>query len=436
MTTVGVINHGCPKNLVDAELMLGILDNAGYKTTLDIEKSDIVLVNTCAFIADAQQESIATILGLVDVEKPVIVTGCLPQKYKRELMEEIPEIFAFLGTADISKIADVVKEFEEKQIKRVYNVSENPVILYPENVERLQITVGSSSYIKIAEGCNYKCAYCVIPALRGKYRSRSIDNIYKEALALAKKGVSEIILIAQDTSYYGFDKFGAPILASLLEKLNTIDELDWIRVMYTYPSMINDELIEVIKKSDKVVKYLDIPLQHSHPDMLKRMNRPVMDYRSLINKLRSEIPDIALRTSLIVGFPGETEEEFNDLFNFVQEMKFDRLGVFEFSKEEGTPAYSMRPQITVKVKKQRQKLIMQKQAEISLEINKSFIGKQIPVLIESIVSNGEIIARSYRDAPDVDGLVYIKTEKVLSPGDVEIAIVTNATEYDLYAEIR
>ncbi len=435
MTTVGVINHGCPKNLVDLELMLGILDKAGYKTTLDIEKSDIVIVNTCAFIQDAQQESISTILELLEIEKPVIVTGCLPQKYKEELMAEIPEIFAFLGTADICKIADVVKEFEGQEIKRVYNVTEKPVILYPENVERLQITVGSSSYIKIAEGCNYRCAYCVIPELRGKYHSRSIDNVYNEAVALAKKGVSEIILIAQDTSYYGVDKFGAPVLASLLEKLNTIEELDWIRVMYTYPSLINDELISAIKNLDKVVKYLDIPLQHSHPDVLKRMNRPVMDYRALIKKLRTEIPEITLRTSLIVGFPQETDEEFNDLYKFIQEARFDRLGVFEFSKEEGTPAFDMKPQISAKVKKARKKLIMEKQAEISREINESFIGKEIPVLIESVVSNGEIIARSFRDAPDVDGLVYIESDEVLSPGDVYMAKITGANEYDLFGRV-
>jgi len=435
MTTVGVINHGCPKNLVDTEVMLGFLDEAGYKTTLDIEKSDIVLVNTCAFIADAQQESIATIVELIDNEKPVIVAGCLPQKFKKELMKELPEIFAFLGPADLAKVADVVKDFEEKQIKTIYHVTEEPSIIYPENVNRVQITVGSSSYIKIAEGCNYKCAYCVIPQLRGRYHSRSIDNIYKEAVELAKKGVSEVILIAQDTSYYGFDKFGAPVLASLLEKLNTIEELDWIRVMYTYPSMINDELISAIKNCNKVVKYLDIPLQHSHPDVLKRMNRPAMDYRELITKLRKEIPEIALRTSLIVGFPGETQEEFEDLYEFVKEARFDRLGVFEFSREEGAPAYSMKPQISAKVKKERKKKIMELQSRISKEINESFIGKKIPVLIESIVSNGEIVARSYRDAPEIDGLVYIETDKIVSPGDVEMATVIAATEYDLVARI-
>jgi len=435
MTVVGVINHGCPKNLVDTEVMLGYLDKAGFKTTLDIENSDIVLVNTCAFIADAQQESIGTIVELIDCEKPVIVAGCLPQKFKKELMEELPEIFAFIGPADLSKIADVVKDFEEKQIKTIYHVTEEPSIIYPENIERVHITVGSSAYIKIAEGCNYKCAYCVIPKLRGPYHSRSIDHIYNEAVSLAKKGVSEIILIAQDTSYYGFDKFGAPILASLLEKLNSIDELDWIRVMYTYPSMINDELISTIKKCDKVVKYLDIPLQHSHPDVLKRMNRPTMDYRALISKLRKEIPEIALRTSLIVGFPGETDEEFNDLYDFVKEVRFDRLGVFEFSKEDGAAAYSMKPQIAAKVKKVRKKKIMELQAGISREINESFVGKKIPVLIESIANDGEIVARSYRDAPEIDGVVFIESERVLAPGDIETATIIAASEYDLVGKI-
>ena len=435
MTIVGVISHGCPKNLVDTELMLGYLADAGYETTLDVEKSDIVLVNTCAFIEDAQRESIATLVELIDNGKPVIVAGCLPQKYKGELKEELPEIFAFIGPADIGKIADIVKDFEAQQIKTIYNVTETPMILYPENVERQHITVGSSAYIKIAEGCNYKCAYCIIPQLRGKYHSRSIDNIYKEAKQLAKDGISEIILIAQDTSYYGFDKFGAPILASLLEKLNTIDELDWIRIMYTYPSMINDELIRAIKNCDKVVKYLDIPLQHSHPDTIKRMNRPVMDYKELLSKIRREIPDIALRTSLIVGFPGETEEEFNHLVDFVKEIRFDRLGVFEFSREKGTSAYDMKPQIPSKTKKERKKIIMELQAKISKEINESFVGKKIPVLIESITSEGEIIARSYRDAPDIDGVVYVETDEIVSPGDVLKATVTAADEYDLYAKI-
>jgi len=435
MLTVGIINHGCPKNLVDSEVMLGFLEEAGYKTTLDIEKSDIVLVNTCAFIQDAQQESISTLLELIEIKKPIIVAGCLPQKYKEELKKELPEIFAFIGPADISKIAGIVKDFESQEIKSIYNVSEEPNVFYPENIERVQITVGSSSYIKIADGCNYKCAYCVIPKLRGRYHSRNIDNIYNEAVKLAKKGVSEVILIAQDTSYYGYDKFGAPMLASLLEKLNTIEELDWIRVMYAYPSMINDELISAIKNCDKVVKYLDIPLQHSHPDVLKRMNRPVSDYRALIKKLRQEIHDIALRTSIIVGFPGETQEEFNDLLEFVKDVRFDRLGVFEYSKEKDTQAYSMKPQILSKIKKQRKKIIMEEQAKISKEINESFIGKKIPVLIESIISNGQIIARSYRDAPDIDGLVYIETDKVVSPGDVELAEVISGTEYDLFARI-
>ena len=435
MTVVGVISHGCPKNLVDTELMLGYLADAGYETTLDIEKSDIVLVNTCSFIEDAQKESIATLVELIDKGKPVIVAGCLPQKYKGELKEELPEIFAFIGPADIAKIADIVKDFEEHQIKTIYNVTDTPSILYPENVERQHITVGSSAYIKIAEGCNYKCAYCIIPQLRGRYHSRSIDNIYKEAKKLAQEGVSEVILIAQDTSYYGFDKFGAPILASLLEKLNTIEELDWIRVMYTYPSMINDELISAIKNCDKVVKYLDIPLQHSHPDMIKRMNRPVMDYKELLLKIRKEIPDIAIRTSLIVGFPMETEEEFKHLVDFVKEVRFDRLGVFEFSREKGTPAYDMKPQIPAKIKKQRKKIIMELQAKISKEINESFIGKKIPVLIESISSDGEIIARSFRDAPDIDGVVYIETEEIVSPGDVLMATITDANEYDLFGEI-
>lgn len=432
---IGMINHGCPKNLVDAELMLGMLGDAGYKITLDETESEIIIVNTCSFIHDAERESVRSILEMVDEGKKVIITGCLPQKYKQELMEEIPEAFALLGTSDIENIVSVVEALDSKEIKRVYQVNDKPIIIYPETAQRQQITVGSSSYIKIAEGCNYKCGYCIIPQLRGPYISRNIDDVVKEARMLGDKGVSEVILIAQDTSYYGMDKYGSPVLASLLEKINDVDSIDWIRVMYTYPSMFNDELIEAMASLDKVVKYIDIPLQHSHPDMLKAMQRPVGDYAELIQKIRSKIKDVALRTAFIVGYPTETNEQFEHLYDFVKEVRFDKLGVFEYSREKNTKSYNMKPQIADEVKAERKNAIMELQQQISSEINQSQVGKKLPTLIESLTSTGQVIGRTFRDAPDVDGLIYIDTDKAVVPGDIELVTVTDADEYDLFGKL-
>ncbi len=432
---VGIVNFGCPKNLVDVELMTGICIDYGYEITLNPEEADIVIVNTCAFIHDAQKESLSAIFDLISIGKPIIVTGCLSQRYKEELKKEIPEIFGFLGTSEIEKIGDVIKAFENKEIHKMYSVNENPEIFYPEKITRGHITVGSSAYLKIAEGCNYNCAYCIIPKLRGHYHSRSIDNIVKEAKKMADIGISEIILIAQDTSYYGFDKFSKSMLSELLKRLNEIDNINWIRVLYMYPSMIDDELIDTVAECEKVVKYFDIPMQHSHPEILKKMNRPVMDYEKLISKIREKIPHAAIRTSLIVGFPTETDEHFEHLLNFVKNVRFDRLGVFEFSREEGTQAYDMKPQILSKIKKERKKIIMQEQSKISLEINQNFIGQRLPVLIEAIPSSGDIIARSFRDAPEIDGLVYIKnSDRIFNPGDIEEVTIADANEYDLFAE--
>ncbi len=432
---VGIVNFGCPKNLVDVELMTGICIDYGYEITLNPDEADIVIVNTCAFIHDAQKESLSAIFDFIREEKPIIVTGCLSQKYKEELKEEIPEIFGFLGTSEIEKIGDVVRAFENKDIHKMYSVNEAPEIFYPEKIKRGHITVGSSAYLKIAEGCNYGCAYCVIPKLRGHYHSRSIDNICREAKELADMGVSEIILIAQDTSYYGYDKFSKSMLSELLKRLNEIENINWIRVLYMYPSMIDAELIDTIANCEKVVKYFDIPMQHSHPEILKKMNRPVMDYEALISKIREKIPYAAIRTSLIVGFPSEAQEHFEHLLNFVREVKFDRLGVFEFSREEGTLAYDMKPQIPQKTKKERKKIIMHEQSKISLEINKRFIGQNLQVLIEAVPSSGDIIARSFRDAPDIDGLVYIKnSDRIFTPGDIETVKIISADEYDLFAE--
>lgn len=435
MTKVALINHGCSKNLVDSELMLGMLAEEGIEVTLDESKADIVIVNTCSFIHDAEKESVQSILQMVNENKKVIITGCLPQKHKEELKEAIPETIAMLGTTDIKKIVDVVKKIDNKENDFIYEIAEKPQYIYPENVERQQITIGSSSYVKIADGCNYRCGYCIIPQLRGEYRSRDIEHIVREAKHLGEKGVAEIVLIAQDTTSYGIDIYGKPSLARLLRELNKVEEIDWIRVMYTYPSMIDDELINAFAECEKVVKYIDMPLQHSHPEILRAMRRPVMDYEALISKIRSKMPDVALRTTFIVGYPGETDECFEDLYNFVEKMRFDRMGVFEFSKERNTVAYSLPHQVYAKVKKQRKNKLMQLQQKISKEINETFIGKKLPCLIEAVTQEQTVIARSYRDAPEIDGLVYIESDRELIPGDIENIEITCADEYDLYGKI-
>ena len=429
---IALISHGCAKNLVDSELMLGILDDAGYSVTLDESESDIVIVNTCSFIHDAEKESVQSIFEMLSKGKKVVVTGCLPQKYQHELESLLPEAAAFVGTSDLSKIAGVIAALEEK--KTVYCVSKKPEYIYPEQVVRRQITLGASSFLKIAEGCSYKCGYCVIPRLRGPYKSRPMENILQEAKELVSKGVNEIVLIAQDTTAYGKDIYGRYALAELLEKLNKIEDLQWIRVMYTYPSTFSDELIEAFASLEKVVKYIDIPLQHSHPDMLKAMYRPVLDYEELIEKMRRKIDGVAIRSTFIVGYPSESEEQFEHLYNFVEKMRFDKVGVFEYCREKGTPSYSMKPQVLSKVKKERRKKIMQMQQVISKEINESFIGKILPCIVETVDARGHVVARSYRDAPEVDGYVYVKTDKPLIPGDIESVKIVSASEYDLFGE--
>ena len=432
MKKIALVSHGCAKNLVDSELILGLLAQNGYEITLNEDETDTVIVNTCSFICDAERESIRSILELIDKGKNVIVTGCLSQKHPQELKEEIPEIKAVIGTTDFTKIIDILKKIDKEY---VCEVSEKPEYIYPENIERQQITMGASSYIKIADGCNYRCGYCVIPYLRGNYHSRKIEDIVEEAKKLVKKGVTEIILVAQDTTGYGIDIYKKPMLAKLLEELNAIEGLGWIRVMYAYPTQMSDELLDTIARLDKVVKYVDIPLQHSHPEMLKMMNRPSFDYRPMIENIRKRIPDVSIRTAFIVGYPGETEEHFEHLCNFVRDMKFDRMGVFTYSREKGTPSYKMPNRVPAKIAKQRYKKLMEIQLEISIERNKKFVGKTIPCIIECSSDEGEVIARTQYDAPEIDGVVNIQTDKMVVPGDIEMVKITGSTEYDLVGEI-
>ena len=436
MKKIALINHGCAKNLVDSELMLGLLAEKGYEITLDENDADVIIINTCSFIHDAEKESVQSILQMVETGKKVIVTGCLPQKHKDELKKAIPEVCAMVGATDFKEIVPIVEQvLNQQNDEYIAKISEKPEYIYPENVNRQQITMGSSSYIKIADGCNYHCGYCIIPQLRGAYHSRTIENIVEEAKELVQKGVTEIDLIAQDTTSYGIDIYGKPSLARLLEELNKIEGLGWIRIMYAYPSQMNDELINAIAKLDKVVKYIDIPLQHYSKKILEAMRRPAFDYKDLINKLRKKIPHVAIRTAFIVGYPGETEKDFNELYDFVKFARFDRMGVFEYSREKNTASYSMQNQVPKKIKHQRYKKLMELQQQISYEINQGYIGKTIPGIVESFTDDGVIIMRSEHDAPEIDGLVYAKSEKPVVPGDIENVLIENADEYDLFGKV-
>lgn len=431
---ISLINHGCAKNLVDAELMLGMLAKKGYTITLDETDADIVIVNTCSFIHDAEKESVQSILQLIDEGKKVIVTGCLSQKHDKDLKDAIPELAGMIGTSNLKDVVKIVDDIAKgKKYESI--IDKDPKYIYPEDIERQQITVGASSYLKIGEGCNYQCGYCIIPKLRGKYISRPIENIVKEANELVNKGVTEIILIAQDTSSYGIDLYGKQALPELLEELNKIENLSWIRIMYAYPTQMTNELIDAIAKLDKVVKYVDIPLQHSHPRVLESMRRPVMDYRKLVAKIRERIPNVSVRTSLIVGYPGETEEEFEDLYQFVKDVKFDRMGAFEYSREKGTYSDKLKGHLSEKVKRERRDRLMKLQQQISLENNEKYIGSTIKCIVEGYTDDGIVILRSEHDAPEIDGVVYAKSNEPVVPGDIEEVKITRADEYDLFGEI-
>lgn len=431
---ISLINHGCAKNLVDAELMLGMLAKKGYTITLDETDADIVIVNTCSFIHDAEKESVQSILQMIDEGKKVIVTGCLSQKHDKDLKDAIPELAGMIGTSNLKDVVKIVDDITKgKEYESI--IDKDPKYIYPEDIERQQITVGASSYLKIGEGCNYQCGYCIIPKLRGKYISRPIENIVKEANELVNKGVNEIILIAQDTSSYGIDLYGKQALPELLEELNKIENLSWIRIMYAYPTQMTDELIDAIAKLDKVVKYVDIPLQHSHPRVLESMRRPVMDYRKLVAKIRERIPNVSVRTSLIVGYPGETEEEFEDLYQFVKDVKFDRMGAFEYSREKGTYSDKLKGHLSEKVKRDRRDRLMKLQQQISLENNEKYIGSTIKCIVEGYTDDGIVILRSEHDAPEIDGVVYAKSNEPVVPGDIEEVKITRADEYDLFGEI-
>ena len=456
MKNVLFVSLGCDKNLVDSEKMLGLLNEAGYRVAQEESEADAIVVNTCCFIHDAKEESVETILEMAEWKKKgrlkaLIVTGCMAQRYQDEIQQEIPEVDAVIGTTGYTEIVPILDEIlaeaeasqkeaavEEPKEKSFVNCCPS-IDLLPASLadKRVVTTGGYTAYLKIAEGCNKRCTYCIIPYIRGHYRSFPMEDLLEEARKLAEGGVKELILIAQETTVYGMDCYGRKALPELLTKLCEIEGIEWIRILYCYPEEITDELIAVMKKEKKICHYLDIPIQHSEDTILKRMGRRTnrAELVSLVEKLRKEIPDIVLRTTLITGFPGETEEEFKNMVDFVDSMEFDRLGVFPYSAEEGTKAAEMDGQITEEVKESRRDEIMALQQEISADKAASRIDDEMSVLIEGYLYEDDIyIGRTYMDAPKVDGNVFVRAEEELISGDIVPVRITGANEYDLMGD--
>ena len=410
------ISLGCDKNLVDSEVMLGLLDKKGYLIVDSEEDADIIVVNTCCFIHDAKEESIQTILEMAEYKKEgklkaLIVTGCLAQRYQQEIIDEIPEVDAVLGTTSYDHIVEAV---EEALAGNGHVVLEDVDALPDVKEKRLVTTGGHYAYMKIAEGCDKHCTYCIIPKLRGNYRSVPMEKLLAEAKDLADQGVKELILVAQETTVYGKDLYGEKSLHKLLRELCKISKIQWIRILYCYPEEIYDELIQTIKEENKVCHYLDLPIQHASDAVLKRMGRRTSKAQlvEIIEKLRKEIPDISLRTTLITGFPGETQEQHEELKDFVDEMEFDRLGVFTYSPEEDTPAATMTEQIPEEVKEDRQAELMELQQEIAFDLAEDMVGREVLVMIEGKVADeNAYVGRTYKDAPNVDGLIFINTDE-------------------------
>jgi ribosomal protein S12 methylthiotransferase len=421
--------------------MIGLLSEAGFEPVVNLNKADVLLVNTCAFIDEAQEEAIDTILGLAELKKKdpcrkLVVTGCLAQRFPEDLLREIPEIDAVVGTGDFARIVEVVKDTMDG--KRVNLVSRQPCFIYDETFPRRISTPRHTAYIKIAEGCSNRCSYCVIPFVRGKFRSRPIASIVEEARKLAQDGARELILIAQDTTRYGQDLYGKYALDKLLQEVCRIDEVEWVRVLYMYPTRVTDELIRVIAREPKVCKYVDLPLQHVDDELLKLMNRHGRheDARQTIDRLRQAVPDITIRSTFIVGFPGETEAKFQSLLDFLEEARLDRVGVFTYSPQSGTPASRFSGRVKQSVKERRRQEAMEVQRMISREKNASKIGQIMKVLIEGRAEESELvtIGRSQAEAPEIDGLVYIGNAHP-EPGEFRFVRITDASDYDLVGEI-
>lgn len=435
-----LISLGCDKNLVDSEHMLSLLISAGHEIVQDESEAEGVIVNTCCFINDAKQESIDTILGLCQLKqegkiKAIFVTGCLAERYAKEIHEEIPEVDVLLGTTSFADIVEAVREYEEGRPSDHFR----SIDYLPKMELKRECFSGTPyAYLKIAEGCNKHCTYCIIPKLRGSYRSVPMEELLREAKDLAESGIKEIILVAQETSCYGIDLYGKKMLPELLKKIAEIEEINWIRILYVYPEEITDELIDEMRTEKKIVKYLDLPIQHASDNILKAMGRRTShaELMALISRLRKEVPGIVLRTSIITGFPGETEADFEELLDFVREIRFDRLGVFTYSREENTAADKMKNQIPVKVKKARRDELMRVQQVIAFEKAAKCVGKKLDVIVEGYLPKDEIyVCRSYMDAPGVDGYVFVKGEPGKMSGEILKIKITAAKNYDLIGTI-
>ena len=435
--TIAISHLGCEKNRIDTEHMLGLLVNAGYSVDSNEELADYVIVNTCSFIEAARQESVKTLVELAEANKKIVITGCMAQHFQEQLLEELPEAVAVVGTGDYHKIVDVIERAEQGE--RVKEITAEPTYIADETTPRYRTTTEGVAYLRIAEGCDYRCAFCIIPYLRGNQRSRTIESIVAEAQELVNQGVKEIILISQITTNYGLDIYGKPKLAELLRALGKVD-VPWIRMHYAYPTGLTPEVITAIQETPNVLPYLDLPLQHSHPEILRAMNRPWQGQINdgIMERLKIALPSAVIRTTFIVGFPGETQEHFQHLLEFTQRHKFDHVGVFTFSPEEETPAYNLPNQIPAEVMTNRRNQLMELQQPISFQKNQQEVGKIVDVLIEqenpgSISSGGELIGRSGRFSPEIDGQVYVKGEARL--GTIVKVAIASADAYDLYGQV-
>ncbi|MDB9309972.1 30S ribosomal protein S12 methylthiotransferase RimO [Aphanizomenon sp. CS-733/32] len=431
--TIAISHLGCEKNRIDTEHMLGLLVNAGYGVDSNEEIADYVIVNTCSFIEAARQESVKTLVELAEANKKIVITGCMAQHFQEQLLEELPEAVAVVGTGDYHKIVDIIERVEQGE--RVKEITAEPTYIADETTPRYRTTTEGVAYLRVAEGCDYRCAFCIIPHLRGNQRSRTIESIVAEAQQLASQGVKEIILISQITTNYGLDIYGKPKLAELLRALGKVD-IPWIRMHYAYPTGLTPDVIAAIQETPNCLPYLDLPLQHSHPEILRAMNRPWQGQINdgIMERLKIALPSAVLRTTFIVGFPGETEAHFQHLLEFTQRHKFDHVGVFTFSPEEGTPAYNLPNQIPAAVMTERRNRLMELQQPISFQKNQQEVGKIVDVLIEQEnPEGGELIGRSGRFSPEVDGQVYVKGEARL--GTIVKVAIQSADEYDLYGQV-
>lgn len=445
LPVIGVSTLGCPKNLVDTENMIGILHAAGYQITSDHEKADISLVNTCTFIEGSTNESLDVLTELADEGNKLIITGCMAQRFKGDLFDELPEAQAVVGTGNVKDILKVVKEItrnmNEGKDSKIMCVDEVPNAVADAFTPRIHTQMGPSVYLKIAEGCDHRCAFCIIPYLRGDMKSRTIEDIVAEAKHLVETGAKEIVIVSQDSSAYGTDLYKRRALADLLRAIADQSGAQWIRLMYSYPTELDAEMLEVIKEKDNIVKYIDIPLQHASQKVLRSMRRPPT-VRDTVELIHSKLPEATVRTTFIVGFPGETDEDYQELYSFIEDSRFDRVGIFTYSQEDGTPAGSFEEQVPEKIKKERRDRLMLLQQRISFEKNKEYVGKQMQMLIEHLEEDEEgnirVVGRSFRDAPEIDGQLYIQLsvdDIAPAPGEFIQVRVIDCDEYDLVCEL-